>query len=279
MPQNRPKGNNCGLCCFLGLLLSVTSFSVGIVVLCISPDNPLTAILDQTNKTTNSSEVVNEIVALADIVDGLLLLANIVTVIVIYWGFSSLLKFQSNYWKFTFTDVFYCLCCLGSVVLLSFSVIAVFAVNSDTEILQWSRNSTTENSEEVILFEQLVKAGPKLSNMSVFSIVFTVSQLLQVFLSSSFVIHATQMLPHGDLCVNKPVRQVVQFVGMIHFFLWVTNSFIYSPQVQYFYPVELFYFGSTFGVIAKLTYPLVIFYHFTTALRCFDLNIKYNSMP
>ena len=259
----------------------MASFSVGVVVLCISPDDPKKLILNDT--TTHNPTLVTEIIAFADIVDGLLFVANIATVIVIFWGFITLLSFQSNYRKFKFTDVFYCLCCLGAVVLLSFSTIAVLAVNSKSEISQWTHshdnNTLTDNNSTMHLTEHKYVAGSTLSSMSEYSIAFILSQLLQVFFSSSFVIHASQMLSHGEIRENKPVREAVQFVGMIHFFLWVTDSFIYSPALQDFYPVELFYFSSSFEVVAKLTYPLVIFYHFSTALRCFDLAIKYNSMP
>ena len=81
----------------------MASFSVGVVVLCISPDDPKKLILNDT--TTHNPTLVTEIIAFADIVDGLLFVANIATVIVIYWGFITLLSLQSNYRKFKFTDV------------------------------------------------------------------------------------------------------------------------------------------------------------------------------
>lgn len=221
-------------------------------------------------------------------VDSTFTVFNICHIAVILYGFKSIVAFKSDYHGYSFTDIFYSLSCVGSVIFLTFCAIANIATVTGTATTYWSfygnddlsSCSNITNARCTILSGILQCASPLLSTVSNSAVAYEISQLIQVLLSSLFVLQAGQMLPHGNVTKNRSISEVVQYLGVTHLFLWIVNSFVYNPHIDYFFVVEIFYFGEpTFDVIARLTYPLIVFYHFTTALRCFALFRRYNSKP
>ena len=290
--------NACGLGCTIGLFTGVVLLTTGLIFLLIYGDDDLNSIknsnlynltdcVSENETALTPTDLANEILAYLITLDCLSFAFNLMNIGVLLYGFLVLVTFQSNYKTYKFTDTFYCLSCGGSVIFLSFSIIANLSTVKGTTVRDWHylTNTTSSIDGRAIPMNTTLLGNPqctsqRVSDFSNFNVVYEISQLVQILLSSSFVLHASRLLPHGRMQENHHVSEVLQFLGVTHFFLWAINSFIYSPHAKQFFYVETFYYGaSAFNVIARLTFPIIVFYHFTTALRCLKLFNKYESKP
>lgn len=284
LPSDHHRGRNCGCWCTIGLSVGLILFTGGLAFPIVFKDfDTIISNLTSCTNQDNDSEDIASFIGYLISIDIAVLLFNIAHVCVVLYGFKALIDFRSDFSEFRFTDVFYCLSCVGSVIFLSFSGAACIATTDKTVTINWvPKNSSSDDSNNAYAYLVGEKscASEQISDVSNSSLVYVLSQLIQIWSSSTFILHAGQMLPHGRVKKNKAVSEVIQFLGVTHFFLWIINSFVYSPNIFHFYVVEAFYFGkSSFSAISKLTFPIIVFYHFATALRCINLYSRYESLP
>jgi len=206
---------------------------------------------------------------------------SIVLISVMIYGFKSMLELKSNYHRFRFTDIFYCISSFGIITLLSFSFISSVAVIAPgAKFYIWNMSKNMSNGTMRVLELQVACATNEAREYSISIFIYTITDIIQIFVCSAFVVQAGQMLPHGNVSKNKKLSEIIQFLGTTHFFLWIVTSFIYAPNLDRFFFIEEMYFGaSTFASIARVAYPFIIFYHFTTAMRCIALFYQYDSLP
>ena len=289
LPSDHRAIYSCGLWCTIGLFAGILIFTGSFVFVTLddkfdvnSQNSTLVSCPASSHSHTENFEYLYYLWS----IDFVFSAFNLFHISVVLYGFKSLIDFSSGYTKFEFTDIFYCISSVGSVIFLSFCAIANLATREGTTVTDWNFDYHSNNSQihsnivYTMLFGVQYCASDLISSTSMTSFAYEVSQLIQIILSSLFVLHASQMLPHGQTKKNKSINEVIQFLGVVHLFLWMVNSFVYSPHIYQLFVVETFYFGhSTFGVIARLTFPLIVFYHFATFLRCIRLFNRYDSNP
>ncbi|KAF6034031.1 hypothetical protein EB796_007658 [Bugula neritina] len=279
LAQPYRTGRNCGLGCSGGLLLGIFLFSIGMVLVISQHQNGSNFTSYDCSGEDNSEGT--ELFTYSLLISLFMVFVNLVHLLLTFYGFKALLGLKSNYQKFRFTDVFYCLSCIGSIILLSFSIVSAIAVIvPDARFYNWEVNRQMFNSTVRVLELDTRCATSVATGTSWANLFYITTDIIQIFVCSAFVVQAGQMLPHGNVSKNKKLSEIIQFLGITHFFLWIVTSFIYAPNLDQFYFVEELYFGaSTFAVIARVTYPFIIFYHFTTAMRCIALFYQYDSLP
>ena len=280
LPESENCRNACGLCCNIGMLAGIVWLGLGIAILAAQLTSTGIASDDVTtcqNRTYDPD--MNEFLILSYTIATYRTFYCVILIILGYVGFNEIPKFQSNHTRYNFTDIFYSLSCIGLQILLAFSFLASIQTTDQTVVSTWYANHTNENSTRIQILHQHLKYPCELVNFSTMVTIRTCFESFEVFLITAFILAIGKMLPKGVMQGNAVIREILQFVGVSHFFFWIVHSFVYSPNLAQFYGVELFFYGNTFEVMARITFPLLIFYHFATALRCYDLYSKFSAMP
>jgi len=164
---------------------------------------------------------------------------SIVLTCVMIYGFKSMLKLNSNYHRFRFTDVFYCISSFGFITLLSFSFISSVAVIAPgAKFYIWNMTENMSDDTMRVLERQVTCATNKAREYSIYICIYTITDIIQVFVCSTFVVQAGQMLPHGNVSKNKKLSEIIQLLGTTHFFFWIVTSFIYAPNLDQLQPLQ-----------------------------------------